>query len=57
MGHKARGWVMLLTSVLTCGVLAPLMLLVGWVEAYMIWSGRFRFDDTGKWVSTSKHWR
>jgi TM2 domain-containing membrane protein YozV len=57
MGHKARGWVMLLTSVLTCGVLVPLMLIIGWVEAYMLWSGRFRFDDHGKWVSTSKHWR
>lgn len=57
MGHKGRGWIMLLTSVLTFGGLAPLMLIVGWVEAYLIWSGRFQRNDQGKWVSTSRHWK
>ena len=44
LGHKRRGWIMLLASVLTCGFLTPLMLLLGWVDAYMIWSGRLRRD-------------
>jgi DNA polymerase III epsilon subunit family exonuclease len=40
LGDRRRGWLMAVASAVTFGALAPLMALLGWVDAYRIWTGR-----------------
>jgi DNA polymerase III epsilon subunit family exonuclease len=35
-GYKKRGLIMLATSIISCGILAPVVLLIAWWEAYKI---------------------